>query len=133
MLIWYSNQPEETIYFIQRIGNTAVHSPYSRMFWLMLTINFVGPILILMSKDSKRNYTIMTIVSVLVIFGHWLDFYQMVFPAISPKSVPVMFYDLGIALFFVGLIIFIVGRTLSKYSLVAKNHPFSKESVIHHT
>ena len=133
MLIWYSNQPEETIYFIERIGNSAVKSPYATMFWMMLVINFVGPILILMSRDSKRNYTIMTLVSVLIIFGHWLNFYQMVFPAISPDKVPVMFYDFGVALFFIGLIIFMVGRTLSKHPLVAKNHPFSKESVIHFT
>jgi len=133
MLIWYSNQPEETIYFIERIGNSAVKSPYATMFWMMLVINFVGPILILMSRDSKRNYTIMTLVSVLIIFGHWLNFYQMVFTAISPDKVPVMFYDFGVALFFIGLIIFMVGRTLSKHPLVAKNHPFSKESVIHFT
>ncbi|MFT4093545.1 MAG: quinol:cytochrome C oxidoreductase [Niabella sp.] len=133
MLIWYSNQPEETIYFINRIGNSAGYSPYNRIFWTMLTINFIGPILILMSRDSKRNYTIVTFVAGLIILGHWLDFYQMVFPGVSPAKVPVMFFDLGIALFFIGLIIYVVGRTLSKYPLVAKNHPFAKETVIHHT
>ncbi len=133
MLIWYSNQPEETIYFVNRIGNSARPGVYSCIFWGMLVINFVAPILILMSKDSKRNYTIVTFVALLILFGHWLDFYQMVFPAVSPNKVPVMVYDLGIALFFVGLIMKLVGRTLSKYPLVVKNHPFSKESVIHHT
>ncbi len=133
MLIWYSNQPEETIYFVNRIGNSARQSPYSGIFWFMLIINFVAPILIFMSRDSKRNYTIVTFVAIIIIFGHWLDFYQMVFPAVSPDKVPSIIFDMGIAMFFVGLIMLLVARTLSKYPLTVKNHPFAKESVIHHT
>lgn len=81
MLIWYANIPEETIYFKPRAEGI-----YSPIFWIMLIINFVAPILILMSRDSKRNYTVVTIMALLIIFGHWLDFYQMVFPAVSPKK-----------------------------------------------
>ncbi len=128
MLIWYANIPEETIYFKPRTEGI-----YSSLFWLMFLINFVAPILVFMSRDSKRNYTTVTIMSVLIIFGHWLDFYQMVFPAVSPNKVPFILADFGVALFFVGIIMFITGKTLSKYPLIAQNHPFVKESVIHHT
>jgi len=128
MLIWYANIPEETIYFKPRTEGI-----YSPIFWIMFIINFVAPILIFMSRDSKRNYTIVTVMSVLIIFGHWLDFYQMVFPAVSPKKVPFILADMGVGLFFVGIIMFVVGKALSKYPLVAHNHPFVKESVIHHT
>lgn len=133
MLIWYSNQPEETIYFINRIGNAEHPSPYSAIFWMMLIINFVAPILILMSRDSKRNYTIMTFMAILIIFGHWLDFYQMVFPAVSPDHVPMILYDFGVALGFVGLIMFVTARALTKAPMLPKNHPLIKESLIHHT
>lgn len=128
MLIWYANIPEETVYFKPRAEGI-----YSPVFWMMFIINFVAPILVFMSRDSKRNYTIVTIMSVLIIFGHWFDFFQMVFPAVSPNKVPFFIADLGVSLFFIGIILFVVGRSLSKYSLVAKNHPFVKESVIHHT
>lgn len=128
MLIWYSNQPEETTYFWPRAKGI-----YSGVFWLMFIINFIGPILILMKRGSKRNYTTITFMALLIIFGHWLDFFQMVFPANSPDHVPVMFYDFGIALGFVGLIMFVTARALSKTPLLAKNHPFIKESLIHHT
>ncbi len=133
MLIWYSNQPEETIYFIQRIGNSVKASPYAVIFWLMLAINFIAPILILMSRDSKRNYATVTFMAVLILFGHWLDFYQMVFPGVSPDHVPFILYDFGVALGFVGLIMFVTGKALSKAPMLAKNHPFVKESLIHHT
>ncbi|MGJ7031210.1 quinol:cytochrome C oxidoreductase [Niabella hirudinis] len=128
MLIWYANIPEETVYFKPRAEGI-----YSAIFWMMLIINFVAPILIFMSKDSKRNYTVVTVVSVLVLFGHWLDYFQMVFPAVSPDKVPMILFDMGIGLGFVGIIMFVTGKTLSKHSLTARNHPFVKEAVIHHT
>ncbi len=128
MLIWYANIPEETVYFKPRTEGI-----YRGIFWLMFIINFVAPILILMSRDAKRNYTTVTFMSLLILFGHWLDFFQMVFPSPSPDHVPMIIYDLAIALGFVGLIMFVTGRTLAKYPMLAKNHPFIKESMIHHT
>jgi hypothetical protein len=134
MLIWYSNQPEETTYFKPRSAGI-----YSGIFWLMFIINFIAPILILMRRGSKRNYTTITFMALLIIFGHWLDFYQMVFPGsmmdtkTNSTEVPMILWDFGVALGFVGLIMFVTGRALSKAPLLAKNHPFIKESVIHHT
>jgi len=128
MLIWYSNQPEETKYFEPR-----VEGAYRGIFFLNIIINFIAPLLLLMKRGAKRNYTTMTVLSVLIIFGHWLDFFQMVHPGLSRDHVPMMLYDLGVGLGFVGLIMFVTARTLSKHPLVPKNHPFFKESVIHHT
>jgi hypothetical protein len=133
MLIWYSNQPEETTYFISRIGNQVKEGPYKGIYWLMFVINFLAPFLILMTRGAKRNYTTITFMALLILFSHWLDFYQMVFPGPSPDHVPMILFDFGIALGFVGVIMFVTGRTLSRYPLLAKNHPFVKESVIHHT
>ena len=134
MLIWYANIPEETTYFKPRAQGV-----YSGIFWLMFVINFLAPLLLLMRRSAKRNYSTITFMALLIIFGHWLDFYQMVFP--SPMTdhktgethVPMILYDFGVALGFVGLILFVTGRALSKAPLLAKNHPFLKESLIHHT
>ena len=128
MLIWYANIPEETVYFQPR-----AHGIYKGIFWLMFIINFIAPLLIMMSRDAKRNYGTITFMAILIIFGHWLDFYQMVMPAVSPGKVPNMIYDLGVAAGFVGLIMFVVGKALGRAPLLAKNHPFVKESLIHHT
>lgn len=128
MLTWYANIPEETTYFKPRL-----YGIYGGVFWLMFLINFLAPLLILMTRNSKRNYATLTFMSILIIFGHWLDFFQMVFPGPSPGHVPLIIYDFAIALGFIGLILFVTGKSLSKYPLIAKNHPFLKESVIHHT
>jgi hypothetical protein len=108
MLIWYAN-------------------------FLNLIINFLAPLLIFMRRSSKRNYTTVTFMSALILFGHWLDFYQMVFGGPFKEHVELGIYDFGVALGFIGLIMFVTGRSLEKYPLIAKNHPFLKESIIHHT
>ncbi|MBK6382389.1 MAG: quinol:cytochrome C oxidoreductase [Chitinophagaceae bacterium] len=134
MLIWYANIPEETTYFKPRAQGV-----YSGIFWLMFIINFLAPLLLLMRRGAKRNYSTVTFMSMLIIFGHWLDFYQMVFPGpmtdakTGQTHVPMILYDLGVAVGFVGLIMFVTGRALTKAPLLAKNHPFVKESLIHHT
>jgi hypothetical protein len=128
MLIWYANIPEETVYFKPRQQGV-----YRGIFLLNLIINFLAPILLLMKRDAKRNYGTMTMMAVLLIFGHWLDFYQMVFPGPSQDHVPMILYDFGIALGFIGLIMFVTARALTKAPLMAKNHPLFKESIIHHT
>lgn len=128
MLIWYANIPEETVYFKPRAEGI-----YSGIFWLMFMINFLAPLLILMSRDSKRSYTTTAFMALLIIFGHWLDFFQMVFPAVSPNHVPMILYDFGVALGFVGLIMFLTAKALAKSPLLPRNHPLVKESLIHHT
>lgn len=134
MLIWYANIPEETVYFKPRM-----QGPYKSIFWLNLIINFLAPLLILMKRASKRNYGTITMMAVLILFGHWLDFYQMVMPSsvMDPDTkvtyVPNILPDLGIALGFVGLIMFVTVRSLARHPLIVKNHPFLKESIIHHT
>lgn len=132
MLIWYANIPEETVYFVKRIGDGSHGGPYRGVFWLNLIINFLAPFLILMRRGSKRNYGTVTMVSVIILFGHWLDFYQMVMPAASP-DMPLMLLDLGVGVGFVGLIMFVTAKSLARHPLLAKNHPFLKESIIHHT
>lgn len=133
MLIWYSNQPEETRYFIDRIGTADKAGPYRGIFFFNLIVNFLCPLLILMKKSTKRNWTIMTFMAVLIIFGHWIDFYQMVMPGALHEHAELMPFEFGIACLFIGIIMWGAGRYLSSHSLLAKNHPFLKESMIHHT
>jgi Ni/Fe-hydrogenase subunit HybB-like protein len=134
MLIWYSNQPEETVYFQPRLKGA-----YSGIFYLNLIINFVAPILILMKRSSKRNYATVTFMSVVLIFGHWLDFYQMIMPGPlkadvnGGNTIGLFIFDMGVAAGFIGLIMLVVGNKLAKASLLPKNHPFVKESIVHHT
>lgn len=133
MLIWYANIPEETTYFVSRISTDHETGAYSGIFWFQFIINFLAPLLLLMRRGAKRSYTTVTIMAVVIIFGHWLDFYQMIFASVLKEHVELGWLDFGVAAGFVGVVLFVVGNGLAKYPLVAKNHPFVKESIIHHT
>jgi hypothetical protein len=133
MLIWYANIPEETVYFKERVTSKNYSGHYSGIFWFMFIINFLAPFLILMRRGSKRNYTTMTFMAIVILFGHWLDYYQQVHASLFKDHVTLNLFDFGVAAGFVGVIMFSVGNALSKYPLLAKNHPFVKESIIHHT
>lgn len=127
MLIWYGNIPEETIYFKIRL-----QGPYEGLFYLNLVLNFVCPILIFMKKATKRNYTIVTFMCILIIFGHWVDFYLMVMPGTVKYHPHLSWFEFGIPLGFIGLIMWGVGKFASRVPMTAMNNPFLKESIIHH-
>jgi hypothetical protein len=133
MLIWYANVPEETVYFNSRITSHSHSGAYSGLYWFMFMINFLAPLLILMRRGSKRNYTTVVFMAIVIIFGHWLDFYQMIHASLFPDHVTLNLFDFGVAAGFVGVIMFSVGSALTKAPLVSQNHPFIKESIIHHT
>ncbi|MBN8835450.1 MAG: quinol:cytochrome C oxidoreductase [Niastella sp. SCN 39-18] len=133
MLIWYSNQTEETRYFIDRIGTAEKSGPYHGLFFLNLILNFLCPLIILMKKSTKRNWTLMLFMCILVIFGQWINFYQMVMPGVLHENAQLMPFELGIAALFIGIIMWGVGRYITRNSLLAKNNPYLKESMIHHT
>ncbi|HPI54808.1 MAG TPA: quinol:cytochrome C oxidoreductase, partial [Chitinophagaceae bacterium] len=102
MLIWYANIPEETVYFKIRM-----HGPYKFFYWINIVLNFVAPILILMPRPNKRNYFVVTLVAVIILLGHWIDFYQMVMPATVGENWKIGWFEIGIVCGFVGLILFL--------------------------
>ncbi len=127
MLIWYGNLGEETIYFKARL-----HS-YQGMFFLNLFINFFVPFFALMRARAKRRLAPLLLVSLLVLFGHWMDFYLMIIPGATGNSVHFGLFEVALLTGYVGLFGFVVFHALSRASLMAFNHPFYKESLEHHT
>jgi hypothetical protein len=128
MLIWYANIPEETIYFQPRF-----HGPYRIFYWLNLVLNFVSPILILMSRPAKRNYFIVVLVAIIILLGHWIDFYQMIHPGTEGNVWHLGVFEICVPMFFIGLLIFLVSRKLATAPLTPMNNAFLKETLIHHT
>lgn len=126
MLIWYSNIPEETVYFYKRW-----EPEYKPWFWLSIIINFVAPLLLLVDRDAKRKQNVMLFVGILLLAGHWLDYYIMIMPGTVAEHRGFGIIEIGTALGFLGLFIFLVMSKLSKQALVPKNHPFLDESLHH--
>lgn len=126
MLYWYSNIPEEITYFQARIND------YTWTFWGTMLINFVFPMLLLMSKDAKRNAGFLTFVGCIIFFGHWLDVYMIVTPGTMKAHGTVGLVEIGSFLAFLGLFLYVVLNALSKRPLLVQNHPMLDESLHHH-
>jgi hypothetical protein len=127
MLIWYANIPEESIYFLERLGPN-----YKWVFFVNLLVNFVFPFLVLMTRDAKRQMIMLKIVMIAILIGHWLDFYLMMMPGTMRGDAGIGFIEIGTTLIFLGVFLLVFTKGLTKASLVPANHPFLEESIHHH-
>lgn len=126
MLYWYADIPEEVIYYVERIAE------YKYIFWGMFMINFIIPMLILMSADAKRNIGILMFVCFAIIIGHWADVYMLITPGTMHEHGSIGFMEVGLFLIFAGVFTYFVLNTLTKAPLMPKNHPYLDESKHHH-
>jgi len=133
LLTYYANIPEESAYFYRRW-----EPDFMVWFWLNIVINFGAPLLILMSRDSKRYVGTLKTMCIILIGGHWLDYFQMIAPnTIAPHEhwywKVISWVEPGVFIGFAGLFTFLVLTALSKFkSLIPKKHPFLQESLHHH-
>lgn len=126
MLIWYANIPEEVTYFVSRIED------YGLLFFGMVALNFIFPLLLLMNSDFKRINWFVVMTGIIILVGHYLDVYVMVMPATVGESWFIGIPELSALAFFGGLFIFVVFNSISKAPLLVKRNPFVKESEHYH-
>lgn len=122
MLIWYANIPEEVTYYIARFDQ------YNVPFMISLALNFLVPIIMLMSRDSKRVSGYVIAVGSVILIGHYLDFFVMIMPGTVGSHWSLGFVEIGAFLGLLGLFIRVVSNKLSSMELTPKNHPMLKES-----
>ncbi len=123
MLIWYSNIPEEVTYYLPRFKGE-----YKPLFVAMVAMNFIFPILVLMSRDAKRIFGFIGLAAFFVLAGHWLDHYIMIMPGAVGYDYGFGFAELGGILFYAGLFLWVTLSQLAKAPLKLKNHPMLTES-----
>jgi len=151
MLIWYGNIGEETIYFHTRIND------FPAIFYGNLIINFLLPFFVLMRNDTKRKVGTLFFVALALLFGRFLDFFQMIKPGVLHTTHEVMAHhggehaaeaghhsafvagftmpgllEIGTFLGFLSLFLWFVFSRMEKASLLPKNDPFLAESLHHH-
>lgn len=142
MLIWYSNNGEETIYFLTR------RDQYPILFYGNLILNFALPFLILIRNSSKRKFGTIGLVAAITFFGHWFDMFYLIKPgsliniagsqdaatalgSVAGYALPGLL-ELGIFLGFTAAFIYFTFSKLTEASLVPEKDPYIGESVTHH-
>jgi Ni/Fe-hydrogenase subunit HybB-like protein len=74
---WYGNEPKEMNVFGARVRGSF--APY---FWIMVICNFIVP-LVLLGIRKLRSVRTVTIASITVIIGMWLERFLIIIPTLS--------------------------------------------------
>lgn len=124
LLIWYSNIPEETSYYIFRhFGG------WGSLSFMNLMLNWLIPFVVLLSKANKRNEKTLLQVSLVVMLGHWLDLYIMVMPVTFGETPLLGIWEIGLVPGMIALFFWVTFRGLERYNPVPVNDPYLVESL----
>jgi hypothetical protein len=85
-----------------------------------------------MTRDAKRQMSMLKLVCPIIIVGHWFDFFNMVTPGVMKEDGGVGFIEIGIAFIFMAAFLLVVLPNLAKMPLFGKNDPMLQESLHHH-
>jgi len=123
MLIWYSNIPEEVTYYINRIEN------YRWLFFTTFFVNFAIPMVVLIARDTKRNWKYLKVVGIIIFIGHWSDAFLAVMPGSMGEHWHLGLVEIGMFAGFLGLFLNVVLRELTKAPLIVQKHPYLEEAL----
>ncbi len=118
---WYGNLPEETAWLMLRTREM----PWMSMGWFVFGCCFVLPFVMLLSRDLKKTPLAYSVVACIICVGMWFQFYLLVLPQMSPKSIPLNIFDLGLFLGFLGMYGLSVQGFRAKYPFVGLSHPLT--------
>jgi hypothetical protein len=118
LLIWYTNHPEEAIYFRRRL-----EAPWPAFLLTGLVLNWGVPFLVLLFREAKRRPGVLAAVSLLLLAGRWVDLFLMIAPSQGTTLTTPGVLEAGAALGAVGIVGVAVCRALGKASLVPVNDP----------
>ena len=121
MLIWYSDIPEETTYFVARF------TEYKLPFLAMVVMNFIFPVLLLINSDFKSKPWFVFIGGTVILLGHYVDVFVMVMPSTVGAQWSFGIPEISALFFFIGLFIYTTFSAFAKANPIAKGNPFLKE------
>ncbi|MGV3623017.1 MAG: hypothetical protein ACO1OB_19515 [Archangium sp.] len=134
ILIWYANMPEETEYYLMRLEGGWQYISY-----LLPVLHFFVPFLFLLSRNVKRNKTLVTAGAVWTLVLHFVDIYWLVLPNYvegghgahhEPHLAP-SYLDFTAFIGVFGVFLAVFGFLLTRNKAVAVNDPRLPESLAH--
>jgi Ni/Fe-hydrogenase subunit HybB-like protein len=123
IVIWYGLLPGEQSFVVHRFGE-----PFGIIAKTVFMCVFIIPFFGLLGAAPKRNPRILTLFGGLILLGLWLERYLLVYPSyhIGATDVPLGWQEIGIGLFFAGLLILSVLRFLHRYPVFQLWQPMSE-------
>jgi hypothetical protein len=113
LLIWYTNHPEETVYFWRRW-----EGPWPAFVLADLVLNWGVPFLVLLFREAKRRPAILAAVCLLILAGRWVDLFVIIAPSQGETLAAPGVLEAGVALGAAGIAGLAVLWCLGKAPLV---------------
>ena len=131
LLIWYSNIPEETIYFITRWENGWVG------YLIALPVfKFLIPFVVLAPRDSKRKPCRVIPMAALILFAQFFELYMLVSPAIGhgahKSHAHLPWVEFLVTAGFLGLFFLVFAHALERNNPVPLKDPRIREALEYH-
>ncbi len=118
MLIWYVNNPEETVYYQWR--HAGAWQPVSIA---NVLLNWAIPFAVLLPAGAKRRETVLLRVSAIVLLGRWVDLYLMVVqPSAGADPIPSV-WDLLLPAGAVAVFLLLWWRSMGRAPVVPLRDP----------
>ena len=127
MLIWYTNIPEETSYFI-----TRTQGPWGPIVILSIILNWCVPFFVLLPKSAKRSPRIMLRIAIVVLIGRWFDLYLMVVPSAGSDMTVWGLWEVAAVSCLVGVGGLLIARSFATARPVPAGDPYLSESLHYH-
>jgi hypothetical protein len=121
LIIWSGNSPEEISFYRSRL-----YGEWGYVSVIILIFHFFVPFFLLLSRDLKRNPSVLPKVALWLIFMRFVDIYWLTRPEFTPSAIPSL-WDLAAALGLVGLWFFVFAWQLQKMPLLPLGEPKLEE------
>ncbi len=128
LLIYYANLPEETVFYLRQTSTPG----WKALFLINLLVNWLIPFVLLISRKAKRSDGLLLAACVVILFGHWLDLYLTIFPALGLSSM-IGVVDLALVAGFAALFLLTFATALGSVALVPLHDPYLAESLTLHS
>jgi hypothetical protein len=121
LIIWSGNSPEEISFYRSRL-----YGEWGYVSVIILIFHFFVPFFLLLSRDLKRNPSLLPKVAMWLIFMRFVDIYWLTRPEFTPSAIPSL-WDLAAGLGLIGLWFFVFAWQLQRMPLLPLGDPKLEE------
>jgi hypothetical protein len=120
MLIWYTDLPEETFWFLHRWSGG-----WSVLSIALIFTHFIVPFGALLSFPSKTNPSRLKFIAIWILVAHYIDLYWLIMPSfyVEGKIYTISWLDIVFPIGAVGLIIIVFNRGVKMHNLIPVRDP----------
>jgi len=126
LIIWAGNLPEEIPWYMARL-----HGGWQYVALLLVFGHFALPFSLLLSRDLKRNFKLLSGIAIFVLCIRMVDLYWVVTPSFHSTSFNLSLTDFAAPIGLVGLWLAYFLTQLEKRPLMPINNPHLQEALEH--